>query len=269
MAQTLLLNPAPRRRNRARRKNSSGRRASPAQLAWRKKFASMYGGGSRKANPRRRRRVARSRRRSNPIVVTGSRVQNRGPVRSMSARRSGKTIVVHRNPIGRRRRRRNPISLGSLGNPSLYVNMLKNGLIGGGGAIAMDLVWGKINPMLPASLMRTAGDVGVGDLLKAIATVALGKALNGPTRGLSSKMAEGALAVQAHGVLAQVLPLGGMSLGYLVPGRIAAGNGYVGPNRIGRYAAVRTPLLSGTGRYARVRSPLLSGSQQARESVWR
>ncbi len=223
MAEMLLINPRRRRRKTARKSNPS-----PAQKRARAAFAaaSRARAGKRRARnpaPRRAARVVRRRRRRrNPITV---RARSRSPVLRRVARRVA-------------RRRRNPISLGSA---SGYIAMLKEGLIGGAGAVAVDLAFGYIAPYLPASLRRVPGEAGVGDAIKAVVTIAMGKLLAGVTRGLSEKAARGALVVQAHGLIAQMLP-NTMTLGYATPSMMSNMNTRIGPNRnalmgMGRYTA--------------------------------
>lgn len=210
----------------------------------------------RRASPRRARRAAPKRRR-NPINTIASRVR-RSPVRR-AARRA--------NPIRNlRRRRRNPISLG--GSAKSYISSIKDALIGAGGAVAVDLGYSKLSPMLPASLQVVKGAPGAGDAVKALATVLAGKLLSKATRGLSVKMAQGALTVQAHGIVSGLLPasmqVGGM--GYYSPAQIANMSNRVGPirNGVNAYTAPgRTQLLNA---YARPgQTQLLNASPRARE----
>ncbi len=222
MAEMLLINPRRRRRKTARKSNPS-----PAQKRARAAFAAASRGRARKRRarnpaPRRAARVLRRRRR-NPVAVV--RTRRSSPVLRRAARRVA-------------RRRRNPISLGSA---SGYIAMLKDGLIGGAGAIAVDLVFGQLAPYLPASLRRVPGEAGVGDAVKAMVTIALGQLLDGVTKGLSQKAAKGALVVQAHGLIAQMLP-NTMTLGYATPSMMSNMSTRIGPNRnalmgMGRYTA--------------------------------
>lgn len=211
MARTLLINPR--------------RRATAKQIAWRKKFAQMYGGGGRgrkrskrKGNPT----TARVTHSPRPVART-----TRGAPRSAPAVRYRTRTVYVANP--RQRRRRNPIG-GMFGSPSSYVSMIRDGFVGGAGAIAVDLAMGRLNRFLPAWLIRIPGQPGLGDAVKLLLTVAAGKILARPTRGLSTAAAKGALAVQAHGILASFLPPG-MTMGYASPSPLTRGQGaYIGPN---------------------------------------
>ena len=253
MSQMLLLNP----RKRARRAKSSARK-------------------TRRAGARRRR---------NPVPAGLARYMARRGSRTISRVRR---VRRRRNPVAlasvgrvsraRRytRRRRNPISLGGTGRSMMA--MLKTALIGGAGAVAVDVAMGQVNRFLPAALQRTPGRIGVGDAVKAVLTVFMGKMLAKPTRGLSNQMAQGALIVQAHQLIAGFVPAG-MTLGYMSPARIVQGQQRVGPNRsrggaVGAYLRPgSTPMLNGTGAYSRPGvSPLLSGvrgatSAQQREGV--
>lgn len=222
MAEMLLINP--RRRRRAAK--ASARRASP------------------------KRRRTTARRRRNPVAVT--------PAVTRSVRR----IVRRRaNPIaGRRRvsrRRRNPIGIGRISASSI-LNQFKDAAIGGAGAIAMDLAMGKINQFLPASLQTSSTSVGVGDAVKGVITVLAGKLLSKPTKGLSVKMAQGALTCQARDILSSFLPAT-MAMGYATPARTMALSTRVGPNRLNAYTRPgATPLLSAYTKPGSV-SPLLNG----------
>lgn len=258
MAEVLLINPRPRRKARKAGGRSAAQRRATARM--------LAANRARRSNPvgARRRRPARRR---NPVAAVG------GPV--SAARRVARRPARRSNPIGRRRRharRRNPIGLGS---SSQYVRMIKDGLIGGAGALGMDVAMGYITPYLPASLQRTPGQIGVGDAVKAVITVALGKLLDRPTKGMSMTAARGSLVVQSHALLATLLPssltLG--AVGYSVPANVASMSNRIGPNRraLNAYTGPgMTPLLN---RYtsAGAASPLLSGreSVMARESIVR
>lgn len=173
------------------------------------------------------------------------------------------------------RRRRNPISTGGLGRLSTYLTPIKDAAVMGAGAVAMDVAFGYINPMLPASMRKTPGVIGAGDAVKAVLTVALGQLLSGVTRGLSRKAAIGSLVVQARDIAVTFLPAGATvnGLGYVTSGRVLPGyTGRVnsnmvqrgGPGRVGMYTGGpgQTPLLNGVGAYTGGpgQSPLLSGT---------
>lgn len=230
----------------------------------------------RKTTSKTRRRVSHSRRR-NPI-----RARRRNPVasRSVSMPLSRRR---RRNPIGRKRRsmfgrrRRNPISLGGL-NTNKLLGMFKDAGIGGAGAVVMDVIMGQLNQYLPTTFQTNPTTLGAGDAVKAALTALLGHLGNKATKGLSYKMAQGALAVQAYEVLKGLLP-STMTLGYMSPAAIVKGSNRVGPTQAGRqgFAAYvghggRTPLLNGRGVSAYTSGrPLLNGlgrqSPQAREGV--
>ena len=198
-------------------------------------------------NPRRRRKTtAPKTRRSNPIA------QARAVARPMRRRR---------NPVAQMKRRvmrrRNPI-----GMTSGMMKMIQDAFIGGAGSIAVDLAQGQINRFLPATLQTRPGAVGLGDGVKAVLTVVLGRALDRTTRGLSMKMASGALTVQSAGIMRTLLgPTLGANLGYYTPGMVTNMNNRVGPirnNGVGAYTpAGQTPLLSAYTKPGV--TPLLSG----------
>lgn len=193
-------------------------------------------------NPRRRKARKTStkrrtvRRRRNPIT-TRKTVARRPPmVLSRSRRR-------RRNPISNlrigRRRRRNPISIGGLTGRGM-VDMLKDAAIGGAGGIAMDLIMGQVNPFLPASFQTVKGQVSVGDAVKAAFTALLGHALRKPTKGLSMKMAQGSLTVQAYDLIGVLVPEA-MPVGFASPARIIQGSARVGPTKGGMLQAYMKP----------------------------
>ena len=172
------------------------------------------------------------------------------------------------NPIHamRRRvmRRRNPIGGGMM---SGYMTLIKDGLIGGAGAVAMDVAYGYINNMLPASLQNQPNTITAGDAVKAMFTVAAGKGLSRMTGGLSMKAAQASLAIQSYNIVKQFLPTT-MSLGYASPASIVQGTNRVGPIRQGMNAYVKqgaTPLLSAYQRPGT--TALLNGNAAKREGV--
>lgn len=220
-------------------------------------------------NPRRRaksktRRASAKKRRRNPVRVTRA-VVARPAVRRVSRRRNPIAGLARRS--ARRtsaRRRRNPISLGGVSVNS-FIGMLKDAALGGAGAIGVDLLMGQVNGYLPESLRSTRGELNAGTAVKAFATAVLGQLLAKPTRGLSRKMAAGALAVQARDAMAGFVPAS-MALGYASPAAITQGTNRVGPIRGGMNAYVRggkTPLLSA---YTQSNvTPLLNRARSARE----
>lgn len=212
-------------------------------------------------NPRRR----KARRATTAKRKTTARRRRRNPIAAAktvaAVRRARPAVARRRNPI-RARRRRNPISMGSLKSSSI-INMLKEAAIGGVGSIAVDVAMGYAAPYLPASLRRVPGTVGVGDAVKMAATVLLGTVLKKPTKGLSEKMAKGALTCQMRDVISTFVPAS-MTLGYASPAVIRQGTNRVGPIRQGvnAYTPVgQTPLLNA---YTAGASPLLNGLRSAR-----
>jgi hypothetical protein len=249
MAEILLINPAKRKgRKMARKKTRSA--------AQRRATAKLVALNRRRSRPARRAPQRKARRR-NPITTLTSRVVRRRPARRAS------------NPLGRRggrhRRRRNPImGLGGVSARGI-IGQVRDALIGAGGAVAVDAAYARLSPMLPATLQRMPGSVGAGDAVKALFTILAGKLLSRMTRGLSNRMAQGALTVQAHGIVSSMLPAG--LLGYYSPARIVQGNNRVGPNRAGMSAYLRpgakSPLLNAYMRPGV--TPLLSGVTSMRE----
>lgn len=110
--------------------------------------------------------------------------------------------------------------------------MFKDAAIGGAGGILMDVIMGQVNQYLPASFQTNKTTLGVGDALKAGLTAVLGTMGARLTKGLSVKMAEGALAIQAYEILSGLLPAT-MTLGYMSPAAVVRGSNRVGPTRAG------------------------------------
>lgn len=204
-------------------------------------------------NPRRRRKSAKRKttaRRRNPIAA----------VKHAPKRRRNPIAAMRRKVLGRRRR--NPISLGV--SQKDFLDGVKQALVGASGAVAMDLIMGQINPHLPAGLQTNANNVGVGDAVKAGITVVLGKMLSKSTRGMSQRMAVGALTVQAHTIASAYLPATA-TVGFYSPAKVANGSGRVGPIRRGvnafNPAGSQTPML---GRFnSHSASPMLNGMSPA------
>jgi len=188
-------------------------------------------------NPRKRgtRKAAKRRvvRRKNPVTAMVRRKRN--PLAAMRRRR---------NPLARMRtraRRRNPIGGAMMGG---YMGQIREAVMGGAGALGMDLVYGQINSFLPAALKRVPGSIGAGDAVKAVVTVALGGLLNKATRGFSAKAAKASLTIQAYDIMKSFVP-SSMTIGYASPALIAQGTNRVGPIRRGMNAYTNgTPLLN-------------------------
>ena len=177
-------------------------------------------------NPRKR-KAARKARRANPVAKRRVMRRRKNPIHTMKRR------VM---------RRRNPISMGMGGG---YMTAIREALMGGAGAVAMDLVFGQVNKFLPATLQKNPGTVGTGDAIKAVLTVFIGHALNKPTRGFSKKAAQASLTVQAHDIIRSFVPAT-MALGYYSPAMTAQGTNRVSPIRKGvnAYTSGGTPLLN-------------------------
>lgn len=243
MAKMMLVNPAKRRRAPARRRNPVGAKRRVTRRR-RNPIDNLSGFAA----------LARRRRRRNPIAAVGRRRRRRNPIANL-----GRRVM--------RRRRRNPI--GGLSTSALMA-MFKDAAIGGAGAVGMDLLMGQLNAYLPITFQTVPGLPGVGDALKAGITAVLGQGLSRHTKGLSVKMAEGALAVQAHDILKGLLPAS-MAVGYYTPAALVQGSARVGPRPgmagVRRYlpSGGVSPLLSAylpTGGY----SPALSRMESSAEA---
>ena len=199
---------------------------------------------TRKSNPKRR----VMRRKPNPVTAMVRRKRN--PLAAMRRRR---------NPLAAMRtraRRRNPIGGAMMGN---YMTQIREAVMGGAGALGMDLVYGQINSFLPAALKRVPGSIGAGDAVKAVVTVALGGLLNKATRGFSAKAAKASLTIQAYDIMKSFVP-SSMTIGYASPALIAQGTNRVGPIRRGMNAYTNgTPLLNAY--MAPGKTALLSGAR--------
>lgn len=215
-------------------------------------------------NPRKRRAAKRK---------TAKRrvVRRRNPVAVAAAPK--RRAVRRRNPIGlgrvarTTRRRRNPIGGGL--KMSGIVASLKQAALGGAGAFAVDMAMGYVEGYLPADMRNSTTKVNSYDALKLAATVALGEVLNKPTKGLSRKLASGAMTVQAYYILSKLVPTGTFGLagvGYASPAAVVRGSNRVGPNMtrqsVGAYQRPggATPLLNAYQRPGGS-SALLSGAR--------
>jgi hypothetical protein len=230
--QLLLVNPARRRR----RKN-----AMPAAL--KRYWATHRHGSKRKANPHRRHR------RRNVMVPAWARAVN--PHRRRARRRNP---MHHARRHVFRRHRRNPIAgLGGI------VTLLKDAAIQSLGGVAVDYVYGYVNGMLPASMKRVPGTIGVGDAVKVVFTSLVGTMLARPTRGLSRAAAIGSLNNDFRTLIVANLPATiTQQLAWYQPAPVVDGTRWTGPNR-GRMVR-QSPLLSGRmGAFVRG-SPTLSGA---------
>lgn len=232
MAEMLLINPRKRRARKTRRSNPSA-----AQLRARAKFAAMA-----------RARSGGRKRRRNPIG---------NPVRS-----------IRRRVRSYSRRRRNPI--GGLPTIATIIRAIKDAAIMGGGAIAIDIAYAKLEAMMPANLKRNPARLDIGDGIKAVATVAIGQLLSKPTRGLSMKAATGALVVQAHGIIRQLLPAtmqvngfdGASGLGYVTAAPVYDGQARVTPSMLEAYTGPFDSPLLNEYTPAFSDSPLLDGAEE-------
>lgn len=182
---------------------------------------------ARKATAKRRvRRASTARRRRNPM-----------PLANVARR----VMRRRRTAVKAYRRRRNPIGM----RGGAYMSMIREGIMGGVGAVAFGVIHGQIQKFLPAALKVTPGQIGAGDAVKAVITVFLGNALSGVTRGWSKKAAAASLTVQAHDLVKGFVPAA-LPLGYATPAGVAMGTQRVGPIRRGMnaYTSGNAPLLS-------------------------
>jgi len=233
-------------------------------------------------NPRRRRRKAASKPRARRQSIT---VMANPKRRSRRARRQSITVMANpkrrsrrsrrmSNPIGRRRvmrRRRNP-SMRSL--TAGLGGVFKNAALGAVGSVGVDYLYGMVRAQLPQSLQVVPGAPGAGDAVKALLTVLAGRGLSKFTKGMSNKMAEGALTVQLDKIVRAQLPASiTAGLGYSSAATIIPGTNRIGPNTFRAYTQPGAPtaLLSryrgGQGNMAAFipGSPLLRSTARDRE----
>ena len=296
MSEMLLINPAKRRkRNASARPSAAARRRYGAQApagsdpflmggypdeapakprrkkrkaATRKKSAARRTTRRTRKAPvmaRRRRRTTTARRRRSVAAYRPRRrtsYKARARLRALSAARRAISRARRMNP---RRRRMNPII-----STSGIMGSIQQALMQGAGAVAFDVVHAQLARFMPASFQPVPGQVGLGDAVKAVTTVLIGRALRGPTRGMSMRAAQGALTVQAHQIIRSFVPAGmGLSggLGYNSAAQIANMSNRIGPNRAIRSLNEYTgpggsPLLSAYTKPGA--TPLLNGSRNAR-----
>lgn len=237
MAELLLLNPKGRTVKARKPHRSAAQRRATAKLI-----------ALNKARRSGRKSTHRKARASNPLPA----------VRRVA--RKARRAVARVTRSRARRRSHNPISLGGV------MPMLSEALVGGLGAVGVDVLYGYVNPKLPVSMQNTPGTIGVGTAIKAAATVLLGRVLNRPTRGLSNRIAKGSLIVQVHQAAASVVPASVhmAGVGYASPARLVPVSARVGPNmRAYMPAGTPTPLLNGF--MAPGATALLNGSARERE----
>lgn len=247
MAELLLINPArPIRKGKkmAKKTRSAAQRRATAKMLAANRARRGVGAKRKTAKHRSAKRVG----------VAAARKRMSNPVKRRSAAR-------------RVRRMSNPINLRGMSGG--MVGAFKTALIGGAGSVAVDLAYAQVSRFLPAMLQRTPGSVGLGDAVKAVFTVAAGELLNKPTRGMSRRMAAGALTVQAATLIRNFIPAS-MTLGYFNPAAVTQGVARVGPIRPGMNAYVpgAPPLLNA---YSQGLPAMLNGagSAQTREGISR
>jgi hypothetical protein len=210
-------------------------------------------------NPRKRRGVRKARRvvarrRRNPLAAAVSPVRRRrNPLARMRTMSMRKRVM----------RRRNPIGAGMAGG---YMGAIREAVMGGAGAVAMDLLYGQIDNFLPAMLKKTPGSVGTGDAVKALATVFIGQALNKVTKGFSGRAAKASLTVQAHDIIKSFVP-STMTMGYASPALITGGSNRVGPIKRGMSAYIPGSTLL-NAYVAPGSTPMLSGARRRETAVY-
>ena len=188
-----------------------------------------------RANPKRRRSAAQ--RAATARMLAANRARSGGAKRRTSRRRASVSVasVTRRarsvvRSVRRRARSAGGMSTKGLGGTALQ--MIKNGAIGAGGAISVDLAMGFVGPMLPASFATKLNADGSNNYsyFAAKAAVALGVGILGAKvvrPDVARQLAAGSFTVMAYELLrpmaANLLPAS-MSLGWMSPGRIVGQN---------------------------------------------
>lgn len=189
-------------------------------------------------NPRKRRAGAKRRSTARKTVARKSPAKRRraNPISVASVKKAVRRRIRPSGVKSSRRRRRNPIA-GF--NMKSIVDMFQTAAIGGAGAVGIDALMAQANKFLPASLKTPNANMAV----KALLSVVVGKGLSKATKGMSEKMAIGALTVQAAALVRRVVPAS-------VP---LAGVGYNNPAAVSRGSARIGPVIraGGTGAYNR------------------
>lgn len=150
---------------------------------------------ARRRNPRHRHRRHRARR-SNPV----RRYRRHRARRSNPHRRHRRHRARRSNPVRRYRRRRNPVSMSGL--KGMIKPVLMEGLIGAGGALALDAAWGYINPQLPATITSSPY---LQFAVKCLAAIGVGFVGNKVLKGKGRDLAVGGVTVAMHDMLKTVL----------------------------------------------------------------
>ena len=182
-------------------------------------------------NPSRRKRKAHKAR-SRKHRSAAQRAATARMLAANRARRRGRShpMAAHSNPRKRRHARRsirravrrfhrNPLRLPSMGG---MTGMLKSGVIGGAGAVLVDVGMGYASRVLPASMATPNNADGSANWAYVGVKTALALALGTAGRKLpmigkfAGQMAEGSLSVLAYQILRPMVPAA-ISLGYLNP----------------------------------------------------
>ncbi len=201
--------------------------------------------------------------------------------RSRRARRSH-PMAAHSNPRPRRRVRhalrrvarrvsrrfrRNPFSLPSMAGAGGVVGLLKSGVVGGAGAVLVDVGMGYTTKVLPASMSSPINADGSANWMYVGIKTALALALGTAGRKLpvvgkvAGQMAEGALSVLAYQIMRPMVPAA-ISLGYLNPAPTMRPQAGVGRYLSGAGAYAQLPVRSNNGGPTRAASPRGSNAAQ-------
>lgn len=147
----------------------------------------------------------------------------------------------HHNPHRRRSRRyHNPMSLGGI--KGMVKPVLKEGFIQAAGALGLDVVWGYVNPKLPASIQ---GSPYLAFAVKCLTAIAVGAIGGKVMKGRARDFAVGGVTVAAHDMLKSALQTN-MPTVFGTGGSLSLG-GY------GAYLSGSAPIV-GTATFPRTRT---------------
>lgn len=207
-------------------------------------------------NPKRRRRGKR--RSAAQRAATARMLAARGNPRKRRGKRRGRRsggAVTHRR---RRRGGGRGLFAGLRSSGGSVMPMLKSGVIGGAGALGVDIAMGYALPLLPASMQSSINADGSANLgyYGAKAAIAIGIGLYGRRLpvigGYAPAIAQGALTVMSYQLLRGFVPAG-VSLGFFNPAPAMSSRG------MGKI------LSSGVGKIVSLPSAGGAGTQVARQ----
>ncbi len=222
----------------------------------------VYGNPRRRARKSGKRRSAAQRAATARMLAANRSARGSAPKRRRAKRRTSVVSAAPRRSVrrvSRRSVRRSARRMGSSLRSSGIVGMLKSGLVGGAGAIGVDVAMGYVAPMLPAS-MQTPVDPATGGInygyvgVKAAIAIAVGHFGRRISPEYAPQAANGALTVLAYQLLRPMVPasvtlgrVGNINPAPTMRPRLSGMNAYV--SGVGAYQNVRSiaPARRGSG----------------------